>query len=226
MTDKGCKHQPMKAIEELLDLILPTRCALCGALGAALCGACLENFDFHERAVTRDLLIGAAATSFGAKEQRVLHAFKESGQTALVGVLAGPLVVLLSRMLENAEKPLLVPVPSSRENYKKRGYMPTKLIARRLCRESGQACGLTDALTFQRKVADQAHLNSQARRANLVGSMVSDSRVLGRQVILFDDIVTTGSTMLESARAVTMAGGKVIGFLAFAETILKTRSKS
>ncbi len=56
--------------------------------------------------------------------------------------------------------------------------------------------------------------------------MVSDSRVLGRQVILFDDIVTTGSTMLESARAVTMAGGKVIGFLAFAETILKTRSKS
>jgi predicted amidophosphoribosyltransferase len=55
--------------------------------------------------------------------------------------------------------------------------------------------------------------------------MLADSRVFGRQVILFDDVVTTGSTILEAGRAVELAGGTVIGFLAFAETILKTPSK-
>jgi predicted amidophosphoribosyltransferase len=56
--------------------------------------------------------------------------------------------------------------------------------------------------------------------------MLSDSRVAGRQVIIFDDVVTTGATILEASRAVTAAGGNVIGFLAFAETILKTASKN
>jgi predicted amidophosphoribosyltransferase len=45
-------------------------------------------------------------------------------------------------------------------------------------------------------------------------------------VILFDDVITTGSTILEANRAVAEAGGMVLGFLGFAETILKTASKN
>jgi orotate phosphoribosyltransferase len=56
--------------------------------------------------------------------------------------------------------------------------------------------------------------------------MLSDTRVSGRQVIILDDVVTTGSTILEAARAVAAAGGIVVGFLGFAETILKTASKN
>jgi predicted amidophosphoribosyltransferase len=55
--------------------------------------------------------------------------------------------------------------------------------------------------------------------------MAADSRVAGRYVILFDDVVTTGSTLLEAGRAVASAGGILVGFLAFAETILKTPPK-
>jgi predicted amidophosphoribosyltransferase len=84
---------------------------------------------------------------------------------------------------------------------------------------------VADSLIFKRKVEDQSRLDSNARRKNLEGSMLADSRVFGRQVILFDDVVTTGSTILEAGRAVELAGGTVIGFLAFAETILKTHSK-
>lgn len=216
----------MRVIEELLDLLLPTRCALCDTLGYSMCNRCAADFQFASAVAVRDGLTGFVAAKYGAKEQKVLHAFKEKGQTSLAAFIAEPLAAILSPWGVSVESPILVPVPSSRENYKKRGFTPTALLGKRVCRESSQASVFVDALRFQRKVVDQAHLDSEARHANLSGSMLSDTRVAGRQVIIFDDVVTTGATILEASRAVTAAGGNVIGFLAFAETILKTGSKS
>jgi orotate phosphoribosyltransferase len=51
--------------------------------------------------------------------------------------------------------------------------------------------------------------------------MTAGPGVKGRRVILVDDVVTTGATLLEAARAVTSAGGEVVGFLTFSETLLK-----
>ena len=222
----GCHHLPVKAIDELLDLLLPTRCALCPRLGSPICNECRANFQTVESAVSRGQLSGLAVANFGDQAQIILHAFKENGQTALAGFLAETMSSSLMRLAGLGDVPLLVPVPSSAANYKKRGFKPTKVLAKRLCRTSGQVCKLSDSLSFGRIVADQAQLDAEARKENLAGSMVADSRLSGRDVILFDDVVTTGSTIIEAARAVSLAGGKVIGFLAFAETILKTKSKS
>jgi ComF family protein len=216
----------VKAIDELLDLLLPTRCALCSALGSAICDECAGKFEFRSQPLTRGGLSGLVVTSFGPLEQRVIHAFKENGQTSLVGFLANPLANSLRVFAEGLEGALLVPVPSSLENYKKRGFRPTKVLAKRVCRLSGDVCLVSDSLSFRRKVEDQAHLDSDSRRKNLSGSMAADSRVAGRPVILFDDVVTTGSTILEAGRAVASAGGILVGFLAFAETILKTPPKN
>ena len=215
----------MKAIDELLDLLLPTRCALCSALGSAICDECAGKFEFQPRALTRGDLSGWVVTSFGLPEQQVIHAFKENGQTSLVRFLAHPMAMALRVLAVGVDSALLVPVPSSVENYKKRGFKPTKLLAKRVCRLGGQGFLVADALSFRRKVQDQAHLDSDSRRKNLSESMAADSRVAGRYVILFDDVVTTGSTLLEAGRAVASAGGILVGFLAFAETILKTPPK-
>jgi predicted amidophosphoribosyltransferase len=94
-----------------------------------------------------------------------------------------------------------------------------------LNRLAKQPCLLSNTLYFTRQVVDQSTLDSSARKANLDSAMYSKPLSSGRPVILFDDVITTGSTILEAARAITVSGGKVIGFLAFAETILKTGSK-
>lgn len=216
----------MNVIDELLDLLLPTRCALCGALGSSICSSCVADFQLREHEVNRKHLHGLVATSFGSQEQKLLHAFKENGQTSLAGFLAEPVAALLPRIVKHEDLTILVPVPSSRENYKKRGFTPTELLARRICRASGQLCKVVDSLRFRRTVLDQSSLSSESRSANLADSMSADARVSGRRVVLFDDVITTGSTILEADRAVTEAGGIVIGFLGFAETILKTASKT
>lgn len=216
----------MSAFDELLDLLLPTKCALCGRLGAPICQGCVPNLPHDSRKVLRGGLTGLVAADFGPIEQKLIHAFKEEGQTALSKYLAQPLASLLQEISKGYDGALLVPVPSSRQNYKKRGYRPTVILARELNRLAKRPCTLSNTLYFSRQVADQSTLDSSGRKANLAAAMHSKPLSSEPPVILFDDVITTGSTILEAARATTVAGGKVIGFLAFAETILKTGSKN
>lgn len=145
---------------------------------------------------------------------KLIRAFKEFGQTSVGKFMAPQMAALLA-----GQTGYLVAVPSSRANQIKRGYSPAFLLARRVA--TAARLPTIDALRISRSVADQAGLGIDARRQNLEGSMVAGQGVKGKRVILVDDVVTTGATLLEAARAVSAAGGEVVGFLTFAETLLK-----
>lgn len=215
----------MTAFDELLDLLLPTRCAVCGRNGPPICQACIPAPLSEPRRISREHLTGLVAREFGAVEQKLVHAFKDDGQTALSRFLAKPLVPLLLDLAHGCRDSILVPVPSSRQNYKKRGFRPTGILAAAINRQAKRPCLVANALSFVRQVDDQTLLDSHRRKTNLESSMMATELVRGRSVILFDDVITTGSTILEASRATCEAGGQVVGFLAFAETILKTGSK-
>lgn len=215
----------MGVFDELLDLLLPTRCALCRRLGSAICSDCALSVMNDSHRVYRGDLIGLTASSYGTDQSLLLHRFKEEGQTSLTSYLAGALVEPLRKLCEEFPAPVLVPIPSARANYLKRGYRPTRLLAKSVRRLAGVKCEVVDGLSFDREVKDQAGLDSGARGANLRGAMSANSAFAGRRVILFDDVVTTGSTILEAARAVRAVGGEVVGFLTFSESILKTATK-
>ena len=74
--------------------------------------------------------------------------------------------------------------------------------------------------------ADQAELGRQERKRNLFQTMAASSNAAGKKVILIDDIVTTGSSLFETARALELVGAEILGFATFAETILRKIAKS
>lgn len=78
------------------------------------------------------------------------------------------------------------------------------------------------ALVASRRVADQAGLNSVERAGNVRGAYVVARRwtgdVAGRTVLLVDDVVTTGATLCEGARALRSAGAEVVGAAVVAAT--------
>ena len=76
-------------------------------------------------------------------------------------------------------------------------------------------------LVLARRGADQAHLGREARRANAAGSMRACDAA-GRRVLLVDDVVTTGATLSEAARALAAAGATVLGAATLASTPLHT----
>jgi predicted amidophosphoribosyltransferase len=99
-----------------------------------------------------------------------------------------------------------------------RGFNPAELLAREL---SASVPGLTwrNLLTRNRKTKDQSKLAPAARTSNQLGSMSAPAGNLS--VLLIDDVVTTGATLLEAASTLQKAGHSVHGFLTFAETEAK-----
>jgi predicted amidophosphoribosyltransferase len=98
-----------------------------------------------------------------------------------------------------------------------------RVAAARL-RASGRAAAVLPALTHRRKVADQAGLGRGARAENLDGALAvraSTARLLGeRPVVLLDDVMTSGATLAEAARALRAAGNAPVGAAVLAATRL------
>ncbi|MHA5049763.1 ComF family protein [Streptomyces sp. SD15] len=108
---------------------------------------------------------------------------------------------------------LLVPVPSSRRAVRARGHDPARRIALAAAgelRRTGTSARVLTVLRQRRAVADQSGLNSRQRLDNLAGALevaAGGARLLagGGRVVLVDDLMTTGASLTEAARAVRVA---------------------
>jgi ComF family protein len=220
------------ALLDALALLLPTDCAACGAPDRALCDACGAQLvpTVTQLAIRRahaPPLAVWSALPYRETVASALSKLKESGRTDV----ARPLALVLSAAVTEARQSALerLPVgaavelalaPSSRAAYRQRGYNPVALLAR----PSRVGLPCLRPLRVARATRDQAGLGVTDRRANLDGSLLVRTRfaggsLQGRNLVLVDDVVTTGATLFECRRALEHAGARVLGAatLAFAE---------
>lgn len=163
----------------------------------------------------------AAVAEYAGPARGVVLGHKERGRLGLARPLGDALATAVVAVLESGagcrlcgERAVaLVPVPSTRRAVRRRGHDPLLRATRRaavILRRVGYDCAVVPALRHLRPVADQAGLDAAERRANLasaLGIRPSGVRLLtGRCVLLADDIVTTGATLSEAARAVESGG--------------------
>jgi predicted amidophosphoribosyltransferase len=208
----------VSALLDLLDLLLPERCAGCGGASRLLCDGCRSLLDGHARPAVptprpAGLPASWAAARYEGAVRAVIVAHKESGRPGL----ARPLGVALARCMLAAGAGgavLVVPVPSTRAAVRRRGHDPTlRLTAAAIdaLRARGVDVRRVAALAHVRRVADQAGLAMAGRAANLAGALhvARPAAVAGRRVVLVDDVITTGSTLAEAARALRAAGADV-----------------
>jgi predicted amidophosphoribosyltransferase len=71
-------------------------------------------------------------------------------------------------------------------------------------------------LARTRATAPQTELDAAARRANVRGAFVASTAAAGADVVLVDDVLTTGATASECARALRAAGARAVGVLTVA----------
>ena len=206
-------------LDALGDLLLPSHCAICNRLPKPICDDCFQQIEFQLHVVTKQSISGKALLYYDEMSADLLNAFKERGQLQI----ARKLVLEVIKRVDKPSVDFLVPAPSSKFNFAVRGFAPAENIASQLSKH-WQIPLLNIKLTKQ--LRDQADLSREARLRNISGAMVSPQPLAGKSVLLIDDIVTTGATLLEMARAVEEAGGLVSGFLALAETFPRTATKN
>jgi predicted amidophosphoribosyltransferase len=205
------------ALAEALTLVLPVSCAGCDEPDVALCDACAAALRPRVASERSEIVVCSGAV-FEGVVARVVRALKEEGRTGLARALAPALRAAVKAVAGAAALSdpamggvVIVPIPTSRAAYRRRGYRVVELVARR----AGLRC--RRLLVPARATADQRALDREARRRNVTGSLrARDAH--GLRVVVIDDVVTTGATLREAVRALRAAGADVIGAAAIAAT--------
>ena len=201
----------------LLDFIFPSKCAVCDALGPNICEDCRQVLTPFPHGFQRGPVFGRAATYHSPGVSELLVSFKERGQSALVSDLGELIAPLVTELAAFSESVYLVPAPSRSENFARRGFTPSVVLARAISNRASNARVL-NALVLAKNVRDQVGLSSLQRHANLAGSMSLNQKVAGKSCFVVDDICTTGATLIEAWRALSVAGANVLGALVVSES--------
>ncbi len=205
--------------QDLTDLVLPAECGGCGRPRTVLCPGCraalMRAAPRRVRPVPEPpgLPVVHAAAPYEDEVRAALLAHKERGALMLTGPLGMALAGAVRAGSVFGGGPgaplLLVPVPSARRAVRARGHDPTRRIARAAAgelRRAGTPARVLAVLRQRRAVADQSGLDSRQRLDNLAGALEVASggaRLLahGGGVVIVDDLMTTGASLTEAARA-------------------------
>jgi len=215
------------------DLLLGAQCAGCGRPALTLCRTCgvairpAPDVAWPQPcppALRRPTRVPPVAAGANADVlRRVLVAWKESGNTRLTSVLDHLLAASVVEHVQPRWPIVLIPVPTSRRSRRERGCDLVDELSRstvRLLRRVGIDARVCQALTPARETADQVGLDAAARARNLRGAfrLRTDRSLAGRDVIVVDDILTTGATVSEAVRVLTAAGHRPVGIAVVAAT--------
>lgn len=205
----------------LLDLVLPVECGGCGAPSTRWCPACADALTVRADEpvlVTPRLDPGVPVFSLGryaGVRREAIVAVKERGRTDLIAPLSVALHAGLTHLLAwgIVDEPLtLVPAPTRRSAATRRGGDP---VTRMALTAGPPGTTVSHALRMRAFTRDSVGLSAGARQRNIAGRVVL-RRHVGGDVLLVDDVVTTGATADESVRVLQTAGARVLAVLAVA----------
>jgi ComF family protein len=208
------------AASSFLDVAFPPSCAGCAAEGEVLCPRCRGALDIR-LGLPAGVTIGLPASMpmplaqlewcapFSGPVRMALHGLKYAGEQRLAVPLASALASRWEAAGAGGE--VLVPVPVHADRARRRGYDQAVLLAAETSRRLGMPC--VRALERRRNTQPQFDLGRNARRTNVAGAFAlagptQADRIRGRWVVLVDDVVTTGSTLVACAEAL-YAGGAI-----------------
>ncbi len=197
-----------------LPRLTPPLCPRCSASMPSLapsssvesCGSCLVEPPVWDWA--------RAAAPYAGPVREALHALKFRGRRALGAPLGDLLVERCAPALPD-DVDALVPVPLAPARARERGYNQAVLLAERAAPALGRPVRAR-WLTRVRPTAPQSELGADARRANVRGAFRAAPAAIGRHVVVVDDVLTTGATVAECARALRAAGARAVGVLVVA----------
>jgi predicted amidophosphoribosyltransferase len=207
-------------------------CAGCRGQGGPWCRECAASVRgpaaYADLRPRPDGLTGVSvAACYAGPLREALVAFKDHGRWSLRGALGSVLAVavaglLVDRAPVHVSPVTLVPVAGSPGSARARDGDHVRELAEaaaRVLREAGVVVHVRSALRPARRREDQVGLGRTARAANLRGSMrpvAGASGLVG--VVLVDDLVTTGATLVEAVRALRSVGCEPLGAAAVAAT--------
>ena len=198
-----------------ITFITDPLCPVCGrpfdhdlGLGNTICGACAARVPAFDRA--------RAAIVYDDGSRGVITGFKYADRTLLAPVLGRWMARAGAGLLSTADA--LVPIPLHRWRLFTRRYNQSVLLAKVIAEQSGVPV-VVDQLIRVRHTPSQSSRSRRGRLRNMQGAFAVNPRapsLIGRRLIIIDDVMTTGATIGEGARVLRLAGAARVDALTLA----------
>jgi ComF family protein len=238
-------HFARTALQQVADFALPPRCAGCGSitqsqgafcldcwsgldlLGPPCCARCALPFEHEEG--EESLCAGClaeppafdrlrAAVSYGELAKTVALKLKYGRKPGVAATMAG----LMGRHVAAFEAPVLCPVALHRWRIWRRGYNQAALIAASLARRHDLAVR-HDLLLRVKATPPLKQMGPAERRRAVRGAFRVNPRhaesIAGRNILLVDDVFTSGATVSACARVLKRAGARQVGVITWARVV-------
>ena len=200
----------MHMFSELSQLIFPTRCYGCNAIGLSICTLCRREWIPHYYKTQTSALSVHSALIYSPTASRIILAAKENGLQGADDLLIEAIIHVLNKARLDKAYFTLVPVPSSRQSQRGRGRSFIVDLTKTISKHTGIA--VNDCLQVSRRVSDQSGLTRVERISNMQGAFsLRPGSILRGDAIVIDDVVTTGATLQEAARALNSQGFHAFG---------------
>lgn len=208
----------MSIIHRAIQWIFPITCSYCGKEDTWLCDQCINvlprySEKYHVDKPLQDIIV---ATSYGERAiANLIQTLKYNGVTTIAQSLSHLMIRRveqidknsLAAILKNPQKTIIVPVPLHPRKEKERGFNQADLLAQPFASHFSLPLA-TRALRRVKNTIPQASLTRQERLTNTITAFALNQNfsVKKKNVILIDDVATTGATVRECARVLQKAG--------------------
>lgn len=226
------------AVNEIADFLYPGRCPVCDGIvkpGLLICGECrgsiktaaepvckkcgkpLENerMEYCGDCRTKKHIFcqGKAVFVYEGHIRQSMYRFKYGGKREYARYYAKEAARLYLRWARRRGIEVIVPVPMYSRKKRRRGYNQAEVFANALGREMGLRVDAS-AVKRVRSTVPQKELNDAERRSNLKNAFQSGRNIVNyKQILLVDDIYTTGSTMDAVGEALLSAGAEHVYYI-------------
>lgn len=195
-----------------VDLVFPPRCAGCGRVDAEWCAACqraLNDTPFPPKVSPLPPLAGVASTAeHSGIIREAVQALKYNGARGMGTVLGARLARHLAAQNWNCE--IIVPVPLHTIRLQERGYNQSQELSNTVAVITGLRC-IPEALIRNRMTESQVMMSAAERLSNVRNAFSAQSALVSNQnVLLVDDVYTTGATLRACGDALLAAGATAV----------------
>lgn len=203
------------------DLVFPIYCLICNQEGEYLCASCALKIEplkiqycischkptpfgkTHPGCVTKNVLDGiVSALPYSNNDvSDLIKIFKYKFISSLGKNLSLQLIKTINEQGLNSyfEEFILVPVPLHHRRFSWRGFNQSYILAQNLAEELNLSLG-DKIIKRQKHTKPQTTLKGEERKINIQNAFMITAPVMGKKILIVDDVVTTGSTLNEIAK--------------------------
>ena len=208
-------------INMLLNFLFPPVCGICGKIETEwVCEKCLEKLKIniiHRKVYNKyyDEMIYL----FNYKDVRKLILKYKFNNQAFLSNMFSQIILKNKKLCRNLKfYDIIIPVPMYKIKKQKRGYNQTELITKKIAKNL-ELQEDSKVLLKIKNTRTQSKLNEKQRYENIknVFYIKDNEKIKNKNIILFDDIITTGATINECAKILKQNGAKKVTVLAIAK---------